>query len=39
VKVKDILEANFAGKGFLQASQTVTSTVTNEEELELNAYV
>jgi hypothetical protein len=38
-KVKDVLEANFAGKGFVEASQTITSTVTNEEKLELNAYV
>ena len=34
-----MLEANFAGKGFVEASQTITSTVTNEEKLELNAYV
>jgi hypothetical protein len=39
VKVKDVLEANFAGKGFVEASQDITSTVTNEEKLELNAYV
>lgn len=38
-KVKDVLEANFAGTGFVQASQTISSTVTNEEKLELNAYV
>jgi hypothetical protein len=38
-KIKDVLEANFAGKGFVQASQTITSTVTNEEKLELNAFV
>lgn len=38
-KVKDVLEANFAGTGFVQASQTITSTVSNEEKLELNAYV
>ena len=38
-KIKDVLEANFAGSGFVQASQTITSTVTNEEKLELNAYV
>jgi hypothetical protein len=39
VKVKDILEANFAGKGWDQSSQTIVSTVKNEEKLELNAYV
>lgn len=39
VKIKDVLEADFAGKGFVEASQTITSTVTNEEKLELNAYV
>jgi hypothetical protein len=38
-KIKDVLEANFAGTGFVQASQSITSTVTNEEKLELNAYV
>jgi len=38
VKIKDVLEANFAGAGFVQASQSITSTVTNEEKLELNAY-
>lgn len=38
-KIKDVLEANFANSGFVQASQTITSTVTNEEKLELNAYV
>jgi len=38
VKVRDVLEANFAGSGFVPASQTITSTVTNEEKLELNAY-
>jgi hypothetical protein len=39
VKIPDFLEANFAGKGFVPASQTITSTVTNEEKLELNATV
>ena len=38
-KVKDVLEANFSEQGWLQAGQTITSTVTNEEKLELNAYV
>jgi hypothetical protein len=38
-KIKDVLEADFAGTGFVQASQTIESTVTNEEKLELNAYV
>jgi hypothetical protein len=38
-KIRDVLEANFAGTGFVQASQTIESTVTNEEKLELNAYV
>ena len=38
-KVKDVLEANFSGQGWLQSGQTITSTVTNEEKLELNAYV
>ncbi len=39
VKVKDILEADFAGKGYDQADQIITSTVKSEEKLELNAYV
>jgi hypothetical protein len=39
VKIKDILEANFASKGFDQADQVITATVKNEEKLELNAYV
>ena len=38
-KVKDVLEANFSNQGWLQSGQTITSTVTNEEKLELNAYV
>jgi hypothetical protein len=38
-KVRAVLEANFAGKGFVQASQSITSTVTNEEKLELNSVV
>jgi hypothetical protein len=37
-KIKANLEANFAGKGYVQASQTITSTVTNEEALEANAF-
>ena len=38
-KVKDFLEGDFSNKGWLQAGQTITSTVTNEEKLELNAVV
>jgi hypothetical protein len=38
-KVRDVLEANFSNQGWLQSGQTITSTVTNEEKLELNAYV
>jgi hypothetical protein len=38
-KVKDILLSDFAGKGYDQAGQTITTTVKNEEKLELNAYV
>jgi len=38
-KVKAFLESNFSGKGWVQAGQTITSTVTAEEKLELNAYV
>jgi hypothetical protein len=38
-KVKDVLFSDFAGKGYAQAGQTITSTVKNEEKLELNAYV
>lgn len=38
-KITDVLLSNFAGKGFAQAGQTITSTVTNEEALELNSYV
>lgn len=38
-KVRDVLEADFSGKGWEQAGQTITSTVKNEEKLELNAYV
>ncbi len=37
--IKDVLESNFANKGFDQAGQTITSTVTNEEKLELNAVI
>jgi hypothetical protein len=33
------LESNFAGTGFEQAGQTITSTVTTEEPLELNTKV
>ncbi len=38
-KIKANLEANFAGSGWVPASQTITSTVTNEEKLEANAYI
>ena len=38
-KVKEYLESNFSEQGWLQSGQTITSTVTNEEKLELNAYV
>jgi len=38
-KVNAFLESDFSGKGWLQAGQTITSTVTAEEKLELNAYV
>jgi hypothetical protein len=36
---QDILEANFEGQGWAQSGQSITSTVKNEEELELNTYV
>lgn len=39
VKIKDVLFSDFAGKGYDQSGQTITSTVKNEEKLELNAYV
>ena len=39
VKIKDVLLSDFAGKGYDQSGQTITSTVKNEEKLELNAYV
>ncbi len=39
VKIKDILLSDFAGKGYDQSGQSITSTVKNEEKLELNAYV
>jgi hypothetical protein len=38
-KVKDVLFSDFTEKGYDQAGQTETVTVTNEEALELNAYV
>jgi hypothetical protein len=38
-KIKAILQSNFAGKGFAQAGQNITSTVTNEEALELNSVI
>lgn len=38
-KVKNVLEADFAGKGWSQSGQTLTTTVKSEEKLELNAYV
>jgi hypothetical protein len=37
--VEDVLEANFAEKGWAKAGQSITSTVKNEEALELNTYV
>ncbi|HTZ64064.1 MAG TPA: hypothetical protein VMB51_08165 [Solirubrobacteraceae bacterium] len=36
---EDILEANFEEKGWAKSGQTITATVHNEEELELNTYV
>lgn len=36
---EDVLEANFEGKGWAKAGQSITSTVQNEEQLELNTYV
>lgn len=39
LKIHSTLEADFSGKGWDQAGQTITSTVKNEEKLELNAYV
>jgi hypothetical protein len=39
VKVKDVLLSDFAGKGYEQAGQTITTTVTNEEKLEINTVV
>lgn len=38
-KHKAILLSNFGGKGFAQAGQNLTSVVTGEEKLELNAVV
>jgi hypothetical protein len=38
-KVKDILLSDFSNKGYAQAGQNETVTVTNEEPLELNAVV
>ena len=38
-KVKDVLLSDFAGKGYEQAGQTITSTVKNEEKLEINTVV
>jgi hypothetical protein len=38
-KVKAVLLSNFGGKGFAQAGQNLTSTVKNEEKLELNTVV
>jgi hypothetical protein len=38
-KVQAILLSNFAGKGFAQAGQNITSTVKNEEKLELNSEI
>lgn len=38
-KVKDVLFSDFSNKGYDQAGQNETVTVTNEEELELNTVV
>ncbi|HTZ63370.1 MAG TPA: hypothetical protein VMB51_04645 [Solirubrobacteraceae bacterium] len=38
-KVEDVLLSDFSNKGYDQAGQNETVTVTNEEELELNAVV
>ncbi len=37
--VEDVLEANFEGKGWAKSGQSITSTVQNEEALELNTFV
>ena len=37
--VEAILEANFEGKGWAKAGQSITATVHNEEQLELNTYI
>jgi hypothetical protein len=39
VKVRDVLFSNFAEKGFEQSGQTETTTVKNEEPLEVNDVV
>ena len=36
---EDVLEANFEGKGWAKAGQSIKATVTNEEPLELNTFV
>ncbi len=36
---EDILEADFEEKGWAKSGQSITATVKNEEELELNTYV
>ena len=38
-KIKATLEADFNRSGWVPASQTITSTVTDEEKLEANAYI
>jgi hypothetical protein len=38
-KIKAVLMSNFGGKGFAQAGQNITSTVKNEEKLELNTVI
>lgn len=38
-KIEAVLFSNFAGKGFAQAGQNITSTVKNEEKLELNSVI
>jgi hypothetical protein len=37
--VEGVLEANFEGKGWAKAGQSITATVFNEEALELNTYI
>jgi hypothetical protein len=37
--IEGVLEANFEGKGWAKAGQSITATVLNEEALELNTFV